>query len=79
VASTQRVVLLNRGGTLIQFPRYAPQYRLEVEVPKWHKEMDLTIWEYIGPITDTTVQAVLEQADLIRVDLLRIETKLDAL
>jgi hypothetical protein len=79
VASVQRRVLLNRGGTLIQFPRYAPQYRLEVEIPRWHKEMSLTIWEYIGPITDTVEQSVLEQADLIRVDLLRIETKIDAL
>lgn len=79
VASVQRRVLLNRGGTLIQFPRYVSQYRLEVEIPKWHRSMDITIWEYLGPITDTVEQAVLEQTDLIRVDLLRIEAKVDAL
>lgn len=79
VTGTQRAVLLNRGPTLIHFPRYAQQYRLEVSVPRWHKEMSLTIWEYIGPITDTIEQTVLEQSDLVRVDLLRIEAKIDAL
>lgn len=79
VSGTQRAVLLNRGPTLIQFPRYAQQYRLEVDVPKWHKELSLTIWEYIGPITNSTEQLLSEQSDLIRVDLLRIESKIDAL
>ncbi len=79
IGSFERMVLINRGGTLVQFPRYADQYRLEINVPHWHREIRLTIWEYIGPITDTTAQLVAEQTELIRIDLLRIETKIDAL
>lgn len=77
IGTYQKAVLLNRGGTLVKFPSYAAQYRLEVEVPHWHREIKLTIWEYQGPITDTTDLLVQEQIDLVRVDLLRIENRIN--
>jgi hypothetical protein len=79
VTSNQQAVLLNRGPSLIQFPNHAQQYRLEVEVPRWHKEISLSIWEYIGPVVDSTELLLTETTDLIRIDLLRIESKIDAL
>lgn len=68
---------VNRGGKLIRLPKLAPQFRLVAEVPYWHEEMLITIYEYFGPYSDSTEALVQEQADLIRVDLARIEQRLN--
>lgn len=64
---------------LFRFPRLSADYSLRAEIPPWYDRMKIVIYEYTGPIGDTTERAVIEQGDLIRVDLTRIETKIDNL
>lgn len=60
---------------IIVFPGYVGTYALEYSIPYWFKDVKITVWEYIGPITDTTEEAI----DLVRIDILRVEAKVDAL
>lgn len=71
-------VPLNRPK-LIRFPRYSAQYALRVHVPPWLDRMKIVIYEYVGDISDTGEALTQEQADLIRIDLLRIEAKINQL
>lgn len=64
---------------LLRFPRLSADYSLRVEIPPWYSRMKISLFEYVGPIGDSTEQAVTEQGELIRVDLTRIETKIDNL
>lgn len=64
---------------LLQLPRIAPQYRLRIDIPYWHEELWLKVWEYGGDVSTATEALVKEQSDLIRIDLLRIESKVDSL
>jgi hypothetical protein len=41
--------------------------------------MKIAIHEYAGDIGDTTEELIIERSDVIRVDLTRIETKIDQL
>lgn len=67
---------VNRGQ-LIRFPRLAPQYTLRLEFPWWHSEMRVTIWEFQGTEQDSTEVLIKERTDAIRVDLARVEAKID--
>ena len=78
VSGSNRKIPVNRPS-LIQFPPYAPQYSLRVEIPPWFDKMKIAVWEYTGLIDDSTESLVQERTDVIRVDLTRIETKIDAL
>lgn len=40
------------GLNLIRFPVLSSQYKLKAYIPKWHREMELKIWKYIGPESD---------------------------
>lgn len=71
-------VPINRPA-LLRFPLYAPQYSLRCEIPPWFDRMKIAIWEYSAPIGDSTEQLVQDSRDLIRIDLIRIETKVDNL
>lgn len=64
---------------LFRFPRMTADYSLRVEVPPWFEKLKISIFEYTGPIGDSTERLVQDQADLIRIDLTRIETKIDQL
>ena len=75
----QAIVPLNRGLFLYFFQRLAPQYRLTVEIPDHFIDSTIEIWEYRGPVVDTTEALVAERTDVIRVDLTRIETKINQL
>jgi hypothetical protein len=78
VEAHQVNVPLNRG-VLVSLPHLAPQYKLRADVPSWHQELSLTIYEYMGPSGDSTETLIQNQSDLIRVDLVRIERKIDYL
>lgn len=65
--------------TLFKFPALEQQYRLRVSVPWWHRELGITVYEYTGPASDTTEDLIVERTDVIRVDLARVEAKVDAL
>lgn len=67
---------VNRGQ-LIRFPPIAPEYTLRIEFPWWHSEMRVTVWEFLGEQMDSTEALVVDQTDAIRVDLARIEAKID--
>jgi hypothetical protein len=71
-------VPINRPA-LLRFPLYAAQYSLRCEIPPWFEQMKISIWEYSGAVGDSTEQLVQDQTDLIRIDLIRIETKVDGL
>lgn len=71
-------VPVNRPS-LFRFPMYAAQYSLRCEIPPWFEQMKLAIWQYSGPIGDSTEQLIQDNSDLIRIDLIRIETKVDNL
>lgn len=64
---------------LSRFPMLAPQYQLRIDFPRWHQSMSVAIWEYSGPIDDTTDELIREQSEVTRIDLLRVEAKVDQL
>ena len=73
--SSRRVGL--NATTLIDYTQ-APQtssYALSYKPPVWLQDVALTIYEYIGPFDDT----VLDELGALKIDLLRIETKINAL
>lgn len=65
--------------TLCRYPQWTTAYKLRFQVPSWIREIRLIIYEYQGTLTDSTEELVTAVTDLIRVDLTRIETKVDAL
>jgi hypothetical protein len=73
-----RRIPVNRP-TICKFPRLADDYLLKVEIPPWYDKMKVSIYEYAGDIGDTTEELIIERSDVIRVDLTRIETKIDQL
>lgn len=75
----QAVVPLNRDPVLIRFPRWKDEYVLICEVPHWIISLNLYIWQYTGNLDSTDEALTREQTDLIRVDLARLEAKVNQL
>lgn len=74
VAANRRMVLLKK----VQLHFWSPEitsYGLDFFAFRWLQQLDLTLWEYTGPIVDLTQEAI----DLTRIDILRTEAKVDAL
>lgn len=74
VAESRRTVLLNK----IQLHFWREEissYGLDFFTFRWLQQLNLTLWEYTGPIIDLTQEAV----DLARIDILRTEAKVNAL
>lgn len=67
-------VLLNRVK-LHFWRRDIKNYGLSFAAPNWMKQLDLTLWQYTGPILDLNQEAI----DLARIDILRTEAKVDNL
>lgn len=36
------------GLSLVRFPPLAAPYKLKARIPRWHSEMSMTIWRYLG-------------------------------
>lgn len=70
--ATQRAIPL--GLTLVRFPLLSPDFKLKANIPKWHEEMSMKFWKYIGPESD-----VLNLLQNFSLDLTQIETKIDQL
>jgi hypothetical protein len=73
--SSRRVGL--HTSTLIDYTQL-PQtssYALKYKPPVWLQDVNLTIYEYTGPFDDT----ILDELGALKIDLLRIETKINAL
>lgn len=75
--ATQKA-FLNRF-MIARYRMLAPQYQLRLEIPYWLRSIDITIWEYSSTVGDSTEALITEQAELTRVDLLRIESKISQL
>ncbi len=73
VNASSRTVRLNRSA-LVQFQHLTTNYQLVFEPAHWLKDIQLTVWEYRGPVWDTTE----EKIDLVLDATLRIEELLAA-
>ena len=74
IDTSNRRIPLN--STILQvFPRYASEHRYRFEPYGWIPRLTLGIWEYIGPESDS----ILEQIETLKVDISRIEVKIDGL
>ncbi|MBD2167125.1 hypothetical protein H6G04_22300 [Calothrix membranacea FACHB-236] len=62
--------------TLLIFPKLTSTYSVEIEVPKWFRQISVILWQYTGPESDTTEDLINE---IKNVDLPRIEAKIDAI
>lgn len=71
---SRRTILLNSTELHI-FPKLATEHRYRFEPVRWLPEVTLGVWEYTGPETDTTEELL----QTVKVDLVRIESKLNAL
>ncbi len=49
----RRKLYLDRISVLI-FPKLSTSYSLSLELPKWFTKANLTVWEYVGPESDST-------------------------
>lgn len=36
------------GLNLVRLPPVTPEYTLKARIPKWHQEMQIVIWKYVG-------------------------------
>lgn len=62
--------------TLVIFPKLTSSYYLSFETPKWFQDIDLTIFQYVGPESDST-ESLINQ--ILNVQLPLIENKIDNL
>jgi hypothetical protein len=63
------------GNQLVIFDRVANQHRYRFEAVPWMPKLSLAMWAYIGPESDPTDELV----QSLKLDVLRLETKIDAL
>lgn len=70
--SDQNFVAL--GLNIAKFPNYSSAYGLRIDIPPWHKEMDISIWKYVGIVKDTG-----ELLEDNQIQITRIEGKIDGL
>lgn len=62
------------GLSIVRLPSLSSTYSLVASIPKWHTEMSIDIWQYVGNVSDLN-SAISE----LESNLLRIESKVDAL
>ncbi len=41
-------IFIPLGLTLIETPPYSDQYSVRIRIPRWHLEMSMTFWQYVG-------------------------------
>ena len=80
LSNLPEVDLSNRGvylrrTTLLEFPRYTPEFGLVFVAPPWMLSLQLTLWQYSGVDSDD----VTELLQTAKADLVRIEAKVDSL
>lgn len=61
---------------LILFPKLTATYSIAFGVPEWFKNVNVTVWQYVGTDYDSVEQFLIED---IQPALARIESKIDAL
>lgn len=73
VNASSRTMRLNKSA-LVQFQHLTSSYQLVFEPAHWLKDVQLTVWEYRGQVSDTTE----EKIDLVIDATDRIEQRLNA-
>lgn len=68
----RRKIWLNKI-TLIRLEKLSDFYSISFDVPKWFQSVSIQVWEYVGPIADSTEQLIND----LKQDVLRIEGKVD--
>lgn len=63
--------------TLVYFRNLEFLIRLKVSIPWWHRELGIEVYEYTGSYSDSTEDLIRDRSDVIRVDLARVEYKID--
>jgi len=71
-AQANRINLQLNRTQLVVLPQLSSTYKLRVEIPWWHEEMGLTIWEYTGPEEDSTEEII----QTLKVDVARLEYRI---
>lgn len=56
-----------RQISLLQFPDTSFEYTLKIKIPFWIRDIQLLIWEYTGPITNTYDQILTEIKEAVTV------------
>lgn len=74
IDTARRAIPLNTTALQV-FPRFASEHRYRFEAQGWIPRITLGVWEYIGPEEDE----IIEKLETIKVDLTRIEVKVDGL
>lgn len=64
-----------RKAASFSLPGYGENYKLVFSPHKWFLDISLSVWVYTGDLSDDLIQ----QLELVRIDLLRVEKKLDIL
>jgi hypothetical protein len=59
--------------SLLVMPNLTPDYRLDLDVFPWIRDLSFSVWRYVGPEVDELVQLI----ETVKVDVLRVESKLD--
>lgn len=72
--TAKRSIELNQMQ-LLTFPRYATEQIYRFAPARWIPQITLGVWAYTGPITNQ----IIENLETIKVDLVRVETKLNQL
>jgi len=62
------------GLSIVRLPPISSTYSLIASIPKWHREMSIDIWQYVGDVS--SIESSLDDLDQI---FLRIEAKIDNL
>jgi len=69
---SKRKIWLNQTQLII-FPKLTSTYSVAFKAPYWFEDFTLTVWQYIGPESDSTESLIRD----LEADLIRIEAKLD--
>jgi hypothetical protein len=65
---SQHRVPLGYAGFII-LPEFAQSYRLRLSIPRWIKDVRIDVWQYIGPIDDSTEKLIRELGDQLNLNL----------
>jgi hypothetical protein len=60
--------------SLLFFPRLSSTYTLSFHIPYWLRDINLVVWEYVGPINDSIDQKL----TAIQSDLAMLQNDFDA-
>jgi hypothetical protein len=69
-----RLIPVNRT-VLVHYPRDLPDFHLRFQPVSWLRDISIAVWEYTGPISDSTDDLV----ETLKVDIARVEAKIDRL